>query len=345
MILVIQNKLLHYRRPFYNELCKHFEVAVLHSGEPNCNPGDKYKEIIVPVRKIGPFWWQQRLLETLSTLPIEAIIAMFDVRWLNIMLAMYRWDHKIPWIWWGLDKGASTLALKAKLWIAHRDNPIVFYNHLSLEYFNRLGLERDKLFLANNTFHVPDRVPCFTYPIKNKFINVGSLDARKQNDITIQAFNKVLQKTGRDLQYIIIGEGPERENLQSLIVKEGLVDKVVLAGSINNPKVLEKYYKEAIASVSFGQAGLAVLQSMAFGVPFLTKKNAISGGEMANIKSGENGILSEDNPQSLAEHMLRLAVDMDFARSLGEGAYAYYSQYCTVEKMAEGFLQALKYRP
>lgn len=343
MILFIQNKLLHYRRPFYNELGKHREVVVLHSGMPNREPEDRYREIVVPATKLGPFWLQSRIDETLSTLPIEAVVAMFDIRWLSSIAAMYRWDRKIPWIWWGLDEGRSQLALKAKLWIARRNNPIVFYNSHVLQKFAKLGLPREKLFLGNNTFHVPERLPFYSHQIKNKFINVGTLDARKQNTVSILAFKNVLEKSGLDLQFILIGDGEDRNKLEHLIKVEGLTGKVILTGSINKPEDLQAYYREAIASISYGQAGLTVLQSMAFGVPFVTTENAISGGEKYNIQSGLNGLLCADNIDSLESSMLDLACNLDFARSLGENAYNYYSEHCTIEQMANGFLMALEY--
>ena len=51
------------------------------------------------------------------------------------------------------------------------------------------------------------------------------------------------------------------------------------------------FYKFAYCSISYGQAGLSVLQAFAFGVPFLTTENAISGGEKHNIENGKNGFL------------------------------------------------------
>ena len=38
---------------------------------------------------------------------------------------------------------------------------------------------------------------------------------------------------------------------------------VEMIGRVEDPDTLARYYDEAVASVSFGQAGLAVLQSMA----------------------------------------------------------------------------------
>jgi glycosyltransferase involved in cell wall biosynthesis len=118
-------------------------------------------------------------------------------------------------------------------------------------------------------------------------------------------------------------------------------DRVELLGRIDNPSELTRYYAEAIASVSFGQAGLAVLQSMAFGVPFITKENAISGGEKYNIINGETGILVKNDPAALEAALRRLFADIDAARRLGKAAYHYYSEAATVENMVANFIMAI----
>jgi glycosyltransferase involved in cell wall biosynthesis len=344
MIVFLQNKLLHYRKPFYNALSKHHQVVVIHSGNASCGPTDNFKEIVVPVQKIGPFLLQRDIHNHLLRLPVKAVIAMFDVRWLNTLKLMFYWDKKVSWIWWGLDEGGNSLALKAKLWIARRNNPIVFYTNSSLTRFANLGVGNGKLFLGNNTFHVPNRVQCYLNPNKNKFINVGSLDWRKQNEVTIRTLKRVREKTGLDLQYILVGDGEARQQLEELISLERLEGKVLILSSVNDPAVLQTFYSEAIASISFGQAGLAVLQSMAYGVPFVTKENAISGGEKSNILTGYNSVFCDDDPNSLESVMIRLVREPTWARQLGEQAYNYYSQHCTIDNMINGFLQALEYK-
>lgn len=341
MILVIQNKLLHYRRPFYNELAKIDEVVVLHSGQSNRTDCDSYREIVVNAHNFGPFVWQSGILRTIESLKPAAVIAMFDVRWISSLYAMMWSDRKVNWIWWGLDEGKSSFALKIKLAIARRNNPIVFYTSDARERFIRMGLKSDRLFVGNNTFHVPNRRRCYESEVKDCFINVGSLDARKMNEVALLAFRNILRITDRELYFVLIGCGPDRNRLSRLIEEYGLIGKVVLEGDINEPDKLAEYYDRAIASVSYGQAGLAVLQSMAFGVPFITHRNAISGGEKSNIEHGVNGFFCE-NSGEFESFMLQLATDPKSVRDLGKGAYDYYSRNCTIQNMVSGFSQALK---
>lgn len=344
MILVIQSQLLHYRRDFFNALTALDQVVIAHSGNPARRPADRFEEVLLPARPLGPFWLQQGLFELLRTRRPRTVIAMFDVRWINTMLAMYRLDKHLGWVWWGLDRGKSALANRTKLLIARRQNPIIFYNEKTRSSFASDLLPKDRLFVANNTFHVPDRIKSYLNPVKNRIINVGSLDSRKQNDVTIRVLKKIREETGADIRFTLIGDGPERERLAALVVALGMQDRVELVGKIEDPKVLANYYGEAIASVSFGQAGLAVLQSMAFGVPFVTKRNAISGGEINNIKDGKNGVIVDANAAALQSALLRLINNVEAARRLGEAAYRHYSEEATLEKMIESFELATSYR-
>jgi glycosyltransferase involved in cell wall biosynthesis len=343
MIVVIQNQLPHYRRAFFNKLCDIGKVLVIHSGKPVLTEADRFSEVIVPQCKAGPFNLQLGLSDVIREFGPSTVIASFDIRNMMSFVLKAQLSSRVKWIWWGLDRGASETALWIKILLARGRNPIVFYNSTVRDLFAARGLPPDKLFVANNTFHVENHRSFHEHKPKDIFINVGTLDPRKQNDVLIQTFKTVLERTGRDLSLYLIGEGRDRDMLASLIVELSLSGRVFLTGKIEDPAVLEGYYARALASVSFGQAGLAVLQSMAFGVPFVTKRSAISGGEKHNIISDYNGIFCDDDPRSLEQAMIRLAENEETARKMGANAYTYYRDRASVDGMVEGFRAALAY--
>jgi glycosyltransferase involved in cell wall biosynthesis len=343
VIVVIQNRLPHYRVDFFNELSSLDEVLVIHSGSPSSAKGDRFREHILRSIKIGPFVWQCGLSRLIRSINPSAVIASADIRNIHSIFAMALFDRKVRWIWWGMDRGASNLAFRLKCWLALRRNPIVFYNNEIRNVFLNEGIDGGRLFVANNTFHVSGSKLLANATTKNIFLNVGTLDARKQNDVLIRAFNEIYRRTGRDIYLYLIGEGVERESLEALVSSLNLTGRVFLPGKIEDPHVLEGYYARAIASVSFGQAGLAVLQSMAFGVPFITKHTAISGGEKHNILDGYNGIFCSDDINSLANAMAKLIEDPGYAKFLGFNAFKYYRDKASVAVMLDGFRAALNY--
>lgn len=343
MILVIQNQLPHYRREFFNELSNLDQVLVVHSGPPSSVKGDRFREHILRSIKIGPFVWQCGLSRLIRSINPSAVIASADIRNLQSILGMALFDRKVRWIWWGMDRGASDLAFRLKCWLALRNNPIVFYNNEIRNVFLNEGIDGGQLFVANNTFPVSGSRLLANATTKNIFLNVGALDARKQNDVLIRAFNETYRQTGRDIYLYLIGEGVERDSLEGLVSALNLTGRVFLPGKIEDPHVLEGYYAKAIASVSFGQAGLAVLQSMAFGVPFITKRDAISGGEKYNIVDGNNGIFCSDDLNSLVNAMSKLIEDPGYAKFLSVNAFTHYRDKASVSMMVDGFRAALNY--
>jgi glycosyltransferase involved in cell wall biosynthesis len=342
MILVIQNRLPHYRREFFNELSKLDDVVVVHSSQPSSVKGDKFREKILRSIKVGPFVWQCGLSRLIKSSNPSAVIASADIRNVHSVFAMLHFDRKVRWIWWGMDRGASDLAFKLKCLLASRRNPIVFYNNEIRKIFLNEGIDSRRLFVANNTYHVAGSKSLSNVAPKDIFLNVGTLDTRKQNDVVIRAFNEIYRHTGKNLYLYLIGEGVARDSLEALVLELNLTDRVFLPGKIEDPHVLEGYYARALASVSFGQAGLAVLQSMAFGVPFITKHNAISGGEKYNIIDGNNGIFCSDDMGSLVNAMAKLIENPDYARLLGLNAFAHYREKASVVQMVDGFRSALE---
>jgi len=77
-------------------------------------------------------------------------------------------------------------------------------------------------------------------------------------------------------------------------------------------------------------------------VPFITKINAISGGEKSNIKNGINGFFCEDSQVSLENTVIKICNNIELAREMGRNAYEYYSKYCTMENMVQGFVDAIE---
>ena len=340
-ILIEYNYILHYRKPFFNMLAKNYEVTVLHSGEKTVLETDNYKEVIVPVKKIGPLYFQSGVYSEIRK-DYDYIIILFDVRWVNSLFCLPFHKKKSKTILWGAWITKSNFANKLRLYLSKKAYANVFYTYASKKDFINHGLEDKNLYVANNTFHVIDRIKAYESDNKNCILFVGSLDKRKQNDTLLKAFSKIIDKISLDINIKIIGTGEELQNLKQLSKDLKIEDRVNFVGRINDSNLLKEHYESAIVNVSFGQAGLSVLQSLGYGVPFLTKKNAISGGEIFNIKNNLSGILCDDNQQSLEEKLLLLCTDINYSKTLGKQAWDYYSKYCTMENMTQGFIDAIE---
>jgi glycosyltransferase involved in cell wall biosynthesis len=342
MIVIVQGYIPHYRRDFFNKLGELYDLVVIHSGDKVVQSEDTFSECVISSIELGPFVWQSDLIRSIKTLKPTVVIAGANFRYLSLIFAMFLFDQKIKWIWWGADKGKSAIANIFKGLIFKRLNSIIFYNKEILQYFSKFNRNKSIMYVANNTFHVPNSESYSNFPVKNCFINVGTLDSRKQNDVLLRAFSKVVSNSDSKIYLYIIGEGTERSYLEKLIIDLRLENSVFMLGKLEDVNILKEYYAKSLASVSFGQAGLAVLQSMAFGVPFVTKRNAISGGEKFNIIDKFNGCLCEDNIESLVDVMNQLVKDLSYARLLGKNAFKYYHDQANIDVMIRGFQSAIE---
>lgn len=341
-ILIGYNYILHYRKPMFNLLSQKYDVTILHSGKSINNDLDKYRELIFPVKNHGPFYLQKGLIKEIQINDYDYIILLFDVRWLNTIIAILKYRKKVKIILWGAWLTNNNIINMVRLFLSKKVYANVFYTQKSRLDFINLGLDKRNTFVANNTFDVGERVKSFNNEVKDIILFVGSLDSRKENEVLISAFNNILDKIPESIGLIFIGDGNEMINLTNQVNALRIASRVKFVGRIEDSNELIDYYKRSIVSVSYGQSGLSVLQSLGYGVPFLTKENSISGGEKNNIKHKFNSIFCEDNITSLEYYLIELCLDINYSRELGKNAYEYYTKYCTIENMTQGFIDSIE---
>ena len=102
--------------------------------------------------------------------------------------------------------------------------------------------------------------------IPYSFIQVGNLIPQKKTDITIRAFAEIV-KNYSQAYLVVVGDGPERENLEQLCRKLKIEKSVQFKGKISNSLVLElmadaKFF--IMPSVCEG-FGIVYLEAMASG--------------------------------------------------------------------------------
>jgi glycosyltransferase involved in cell wall biosynthesis len=141
---------------------------------------------------------------------------------------------------------------------------------------------------------------------------------------------------------IFIGDGDQRNFINKIIMESKLENQVQLLGSIYDEDILASYISNAYMCLSPDQAGLSVLKVMGYGVPFVTSKNAITGGEIFNIQNNINGILFDDFSE-LKNIILDCAENPNKYIRMGIKAKEYYDNNRTIDKMVKGFVDAIEY--
>ena len=123
-------------------------------------------------------------------------------------------------------------------------------------------------------------------------------------------------------------------------------DKVIFMGHISDPHRLRAIYSESFVSVSIGQAGLAVSQSIGNGVPFITHEHAITGGEIFGIQEGVTGSLLKlpKASRQMETELCDLLVNYWLARG-NKNVYAktrqFYERKLSLEAQVSQFISAI----
>src|SRR5262249_22962516 len=90
---------------------------------------------------------------------------------------------------------------------------------------------------AEPLYHPPPLAGSLTPgPFGNYVLSVGRLETVKRVDLVVRALALV-----RGVRLVVVGEGPLREQLETLAADEGVGDRVTWAGGIDDRQLVELY--------------------------------------------------------------------------------------------------------
>ncbi len=352
-VLLLQETLVPYRFPIYNIIAKHFDfsVAFLYKAKGCEKQTANFELIQFESFSIKGVHWIRNLKSLCKH--FDAVITLPHLRCLNFCTVPFRYQRSFAALTWSIGVRASynrAFSIKEKLkWsdyiyerIMKECEANIFYTQVPIEKWVKRGLDRNKFFVAHNTVEV--------YPIeyspnnRNSILFVGTLYPQKGTDLLIKAYAsaKDLCKSDDFPILEIVGDGTQKEELKSFVNSLGINDSVRFYGGIFDEFTLSQIFSKAIICISPRQAGLSVLKSMGYGVPYVTQEDAITGGEIFNIKNGENGVIY-DSPDRLSDIIYDAYVNISKYKIMGKAAYDYYHRYSTPQIMADGVIAAVEY--
>lgn len=143
-----------------------------------------------------------------------------------------------------------------------------------------------------------------------------------------------------NVKFVIIGDGPERVKIESLIAKYRLDDRFILPGAIRNASSYLKAFDVFVLPSKKEGLPYALLEAMAAKLPCVTTS---VGGIPEIIKNGENGIIIPHlTPGKLWDAVSGLAADKKRARDLGTHALETIKQRFSLQEMIDKTLDAYR---
>ena len=101
------------------------------------------------------------------------------------------------------------------------------------------------------------------------FGSIGRLTSEKGMDQLIQSFRTAFPLGDEKVGLVIVGDGPMRENLQQLCVRDA---RIVLAGAQTEIAPLYRAFDVYVSAARFEPFGLTILEAMAAGCPLVSTR-------------------------------------------------------------------------
>ena len=149
-----------------------------------------------------------------------------------------------------------------------------------------------------------------------RLLTVGRLIPIKRVGTIVRVLGELV-----DANLVVAGDGPLRQELQDLVERLGLTDRIILLGQIPQLRVwslLAHYADALILNSKYEGLPHILLEAAHFGVPVVATS---VGGTPETVRDGETGLLiPPDSPESLHEALQKLQEDVDLRRHLSSGA-------------------------
>lgn len=220
------------------------------------------------------------------------------------------------------------------------------YNKEQLSYAKQIFLEANYRLSVSNEFskllkqkfnmkfnYLPNSVDTEFFNLRNikkekedfNFINIAFLDKKKNHDLLIESFTELFFNN-KNIKLLIVGDGPEYENLKNLIYKLNIENQIKLYGRANREEIKRLLSKSDafVLSSKYETFGVVIIEAMACGLPVLSTK---SGGPESIITNNELGLLVDNDDKDSFKNGLKKIYeekyDKEYIREYVENNFSY----------------------
>ena len=145
-------------------------------------------------------------------------------------------------------------------------------------------------------------------------VTTGRLVPPKGYDIAINAAS-LLKKSGLNFRWYIIGEGPERINIEKWKQEMNVDSEVILLGEQKNPYAYMSQSDIYVQTSKFEGFGMTIGEAKILGKPVVSTNFDVVYNQLTHEV---NGLISNMNGGSVAENILRIIQDSSLRESIIE---------------------------
>lgn len=180
--------------------------------------------------------------------------------------------------------------------------------------------------------------PCILPPCPRRILHIGRLVKWKRVDLLIDALPGIVARFP-DAELVVVGDGPELENLKRQAQTLGMEAHVRFAGAVYRPEELGAYMNESTVYVLAGMGGLSINDAMTYGMPIVC--SVCDSTERDLVTDGRNGFFfQEGKAGNLAEKITTLFASPALCEEMGKESERIIREEINLESVCERYLQA-----
>lgn len=231
------------------------EIKRYRLGEKWINPGPGYLPVIGKLRR---FLKEQQIDIIVDIDIVLDVLSIPAVR--RMKTKVLSWEHFTA----DFELSVWYRKMILKYSVKRSDYVVVLTDGDLEEYRNRLGRKNAIVRMYNPVAYLLQEGT--ELKRKNMILSVGRLVSEKGIEYIKKVSVEILQRYP-EWQWVILGEGPERENLEQFIVEHHLQNRLILKGNVEN---VDEYLRQAsifVLTSKYEGLGLSMLEARAMKVP------------------------------------------------------------------------------
>jgi glycosyltransferase involved in cell wall biosynthesis len=230
------------------------------------------------------------------------------------------------------DKSVAKIALqRAAYAAAHR---IVANSSAAARRLRREGVPGSKVRVIANGVALDRFIEHAPASDRLRVITVANLRHEKAHEVLIAAASALLA-SHPGIEFLIVGDGPRKAELEAMVRTRGLTTTVSFLGQRNDvPALLGSSHVFVLPSRSEASPN-SVIEAMASGLPVVA---AATGGLLEIVEHEKTGLLVRaDDVQGFVRAIDRLLTDRELAHRIGSAARASIAARYSFDRMVHAF--------
>jgi L-malate glycosyltransferase len=340
---IVYHYIAHYREPIFRLLCstddrpvRYHVFASVESDEPSLkvlehDPAKTSPELVSRWTLVRNHWllrkllWQPAVVKLALSRQLDCLIllgnANFLSTWVAALLARLTGKRVLMWTH-GYLRREPRLKSMTRFLFYRLANGLLLYGNRARTILAELGYPAETMYVVYNSLDYERQVElrraideATRTRVRREMgvsegerliLSVGRLNRPKRYAELVKAVGRAAEGGAR-LRLVLVGDGPERGDLEALTQRLGIPDRVRFLGPSYDEARLAEWISSADLFVVPGDIGLSCIHALVYGVPVVTHGNLDTQyPEVEAIQPGRNGdLFREHDVDDLARVILQ----------------------------------------